>query len=211
MRNTLVLILCLLCGLPNGFAADAPRNNPQPSSTSSNEGQLILENDSTLSWRASAGRAVSIKAPQLTLIIPGDNTRVPFNVKLRKHSAQKGEAVLEYGLSLSQGGRTITGSGTLKVTAIQISCSSPPIWAGPAMHWWPTARIRTAPCGKRIGGQACSPITGTVCGVAIGILCSMLSKTRLLPGNTACHRACLTAGKTTAAQTGCHRHYSTMS
>jgi len=75
-----------------------------------------FENDATLSWRAGAGRAVSIKAPQLTLIIPGDNTRLPFKVKLRKHSLQKGEDVLEYGLSLSQGGRTITGSGTLKVS-----------------------------------------------------------------------------------------------
>ena len=116
MKITLVAILSLPFGLPNCFAADAPRNNPQPSSTSSNEGLLILENDSTLSWRASAGRAVSIKAPQLTLTIPGDNIRVPFNVKLRKHSFQKGEAVLEYELSLNQGGHTITGSGTLKVS-----------------------------------------------------------------------------------------------
>jgi hypothetical protein len=116
MKITLAYILCLPFGLPNCFAADAPRNNPQPASTSSNEGQLDLENDSTLSWRASAGRAVSIKAPQLTLTIPGDNTRLPFNVKLRKHAVLKGAAVLEYELSLNQGGHTIAGRATFKVS-----------------------------------------------------------------------------------------------
>ena len=74
------------------------------------------ENDSTLSWRASVGRAVSIKAPQLTPIIPGGNTRLPLKVELRNHSVQKGEAVLEYELSLNQGGYTIAGTGTLKVS-----------------------------------------------------------------------------------------------
>ena len=77
---------------------------------------LGFENDATLSWRASVGRAVSIIAPQLTLIIPGATTRLSFKVKLRNHSVQKGEAVLEYELSLNQGGYNIAGTGTLKVS-----------------------------------------------------------------------------------------------
>ena len=77
---------------------------------------LNLEQDSSLSWRAGAGRAVSIKAPQLTLAIPGDNTRLLFKVNLKKHTVQKGEAVLEYEVSLNQGAYKIAGSATLKVS-----------------------------------------------------------------------------------------------
>ena len=100
MKMSLVSTACLLV-IAYAQAGDIAPPTSSLASISVHENQLNLEQDSSLSWRASVGRTVSIKAPQLTLIIPGDITELPFKVKLRKHSVQKGEAVLEYELSLS--------------------------------------------------------------------------------------------------------------
>jgi len=107
--------VCLLV-IALAQAAEIAPPAANPASISSPASQLNLEKDSVLSWRAGAGRVVWIQAPQLTLMIPGDNTGLPFKVALRKHSVQKDEAVLEYELSLNHGDYNIAGTGTLKVS-----------------------------------------------------------------------------------------------
>ena len=115
MRITLTSTACLLV-IAHANAGDMAPATSSEAAISFREQPLHFENDSSLTWQSRSGRAVSLKAPQLTLAIPGGNARLSFEVKLRKQSVQKGEAVLEYELSLNQGAYHIAGSGTLKVS-----------------------------------------------------------------------------------------------
>jgi hypothetical protein len=70
----------------------------------------------TVVWKSAAGRAVRIGAPQLTVEDPQNQTRRPLKVALTKHSVSRGEAVLEYALSLREKGFMIGGAVTVTVT-----------------------------------------------------------------------------------------------
>jgi hypothetical protein len=78
-------------------------------------GSLVFQKG-TVVWKSAAGRAVRIGAPQLTVADPQDQTRHPMKVALTKHSVSRGEAVLNYALSLSEKGFTIGGTATVTVT-----------------------------------------------------------------------------------------------
>jgi hypothetical protein len=80
------------------------------------ERRLVLEKDSALVWTPTVGRAVRVNDPQLTLVDPRDNAKLPFSVKPRNRSVRNGQAVLGYALSLDQKGFRFSGTGTLRLS-----------------------------------------------------------------------------------------------
>ncbi len=84
--------------------------------TNTSAGRLVLQKDAVVVWDSAAGRSVRVNAPHLSVEDPKDQTKRPLKVALTKHSVSRSEAVLEYALSLSERGFTISGTGTVTMT-----------------------------------------------------------------------------------------------
>jgi hypothetical protein len=75
--------------------------------------ELTLAQDAALGWESAAGRRVRVQAPEWTVEDPATRTRLPFSVELKKHTVDRGEAVLEYALSLTGKGFNMAGMATI--------------------------------------------------------------------------------------------------